>query len=179
MTGAAYSHPVLLARVPAGGKHFRLEPDAEQRRAIAAALGLVEVAALSAEIEVRPLAGESYAVRGALTATVVQTDVVTLDPMRQEVSEAIDLALEPAEGQRRDTPVRQVEMVSDDAEDRDVYENGRIDLGAILTEHLALLLDPYPRAPGVEFPGHVEDGSTADSAFAALAALKDVKEKGG
>ena len=38
-----------------------------------------------------------------------------------------------------------------------IYQNGRIDLGAIVAEHLALGLDPYPRTPGVDFPGHIED----------------------
>jgi uncharacterized metal-binding protein YceD (DUF177 family) len=52
---------------------------------------------------------------------------------------------------------------------------GRIDLGALVTEFLALSLDPYPRKPGVEF----EDAPTApddrleESPFAKLAALKD------
>jgi hypothetical protein len=55
----------------------------------------------------------------------------------------------------------------------DLYRNGRIDLGVIVSEHLALGLDPYPRAAETEFAGHVEDGSTSDpSPFAALARLK-------
>ena len=59
----------------------------------------------------------------------------------------------------------------------DVYRDGRIDLGAIVAEHLALGLDPYPRSPGVAFDGHIEDDPAADpSPFAALAALKSDKD---
>ena len=50
-------------------------------------------------------------------------------------------------------------------------ENGRIDLGAVTAEFLALGLDPYPRKPGVAFesgPGR----DPADSPFAALAKMK-------
>ena len=170
------SQPLTLeasvARIPPGGKHFRVETSEEERRAIAEALGIVEVAALTAEIEVRPVGAEAFAVRGELNATIVQTDVVTLEPVRQEVREAIDLTLQPAEddssARKRATP-----EPAPEAEDRDVYRKGRIDLGAIVTEHLALGLDPYPKAPGSEFPGHVESApEPRDSPFAALAPLK-------
>ena len=52
-------------------------------------------------------------------------------------------------------------------------ESGEIDLGAIAVEHLALGLDPYPRARGRRVPGHIEDeAGPADSPFAALERLK-------
>ena len=38
-----------------------------------------------------------FSVRGWLTAIVVQTDVVTLEPVRQEVAEEIEVMLMPAE----------------------------------------------------------------------------------
>jgi hypothetical protein len=53
-----------------------------------------------------------------------------------------------------------------------VYYDGRIDLGAIAAEHLALGLDPYPRAPGAEFADHIEDAARETSPFAALGLLK-------
>ena len=49
--------------------------------------------------------------------------------------------------------------------------NGRIDLGAVTAEFLALGLDPYPRKPGVAYePAPERD--PADSPFAALAKMK-------
>ena len=94
MSGAVLASAVPIARIPAGGKHFRVEAErggAPRHRG--EALGIVEVAELTAELDVRPVGAEAFAVRGALTASVVQTDVVTLEPVRQEVSEAIDLTL--------------------------------------------------------------------------------------
>ncbi len=41
----------------------------------------------------------------------------------------------------------------------DPIVNGRIDLGQLAAEFLALGLDPYPRKPGVEFAPVVEDGA--------------------
>jgi uncharacterized protein DUF177 involved in 23S rRNA accumulation len=164
-------------QVPTGGKHVRIEPNDAQRRGIAQSLGIVDVDALTAELDVRPLGAEAFSVRGALTASVVQTDVITLDPVRQEVSETIDLTLVPAVD---DSPARKrgaEQPDAADADERDVYRGGRIDLGTIVFEHLSLGLDPYPRSPDVEFSGHIEDDpATAPSAFAALASLKRDKD---
>ena len=91
--------------------------------------------------------------RGTLTASVVQTDVVTLEPVRQEVSEAIDLTLVPAEDDSLARSEGRSRSEVEDADERDVYRGGRIDLGAIVLEHLALGLDPYPRSPGVGVSG--------------------------
>jgi uncharacterized metal-binding protein YceD (DUF177 family) len=172
-----FSTLLPVHQVPAGGKHVRIEPDEGQRRAIAEALEIGGVEALTADLDVRPMGAEAFSVRGELTAAVVQNDVVTLDPVRQDVSESIDLTLVPAadDSSHRKQKVETIE--TDDQDERDVYRNGRIDLGAIVFEHLALGLDPYPRAPDAEFSGHIEDdAAAAPSAFAALASLKRDKD---
>lgn len=172
-----FSVVLPVHQIPAGGKHVRIEPDEAQRRAIAEALEIVGVEALTAEIDVKPLGAEAFSVLGELSAGVVQNDVVTLDPVRQDVRESIDLTLVPAadDSSRRKQRVETIEV--DDQDERDAYRNGRIDLGAIVFEHLALCLDPYPRSPDVEFSGHIEDDpATAPSAFAALASLKRGKD---
>jgi uncharacterized metal-binding protein YceD (DUF177 family) len=115
----------------------------------------------------------SFSVRGTLAASVVQTDVVTLEPIAQDVAEEIDVTLMRAEGPAPRPRRPEILVDAVEADGPDLYRNGRIDLGAIVGEHLALGLDPYPRAPGVDFPGHVEDDPEADpSPFAALANLK-------
>jgi uncharacterized metal-binding protein YceD (DUF177 family) len=169
MKGESFSFSVPVARIASGGKHFSIAPDAGERSAIAETLGIVEVSSLIAEVHVRPVGAEAFAVKGALAAAVVQTDVVTLEPVQQEVSEEIDLMLLPADDIRPKRDAAEQEAV----DDRDVYRGGKIDLGAIVVEHLALGLDPYPRSPGVEFPGHIESVEEPESSpFAALANFK-------
>jgi hypothetical protein len=172
MTSGSLSLSVRADEIPAGGRHFRVEANAAERVALAQDLGIPEVAALTAQLEVRPLGAGAYSVRGTLAAAVVQTDVVTLEPVPQTVSEAIDLTLVAAEGVAGVAPSGPAE-----SDVPDVFHGGRIALGALAREHLALGLDPYPRAPGVEFPGHIEDDSAADaSPLAALAKLKKAEE---
>ena len=174
MSAEPFSHPVLVADIPAGGRHYRLSADADERSAVAELLGIPSVESLMAEIEVRPVAGHAYSIRGTLAASVVQTDVVTLDPVSQEVAETIDVTLIPANPPSSRRKSTEVLVDAGDEDTPDVFHNGRIDLGVIVREHLALGLDPYPRAPGVDFPGHVEDDPQADpSPFAVLAKLSE------
>jgi Large ribosomal RNA subunit accumulation protein YceD len=169
MSGAGFSHIVRVERLPPRGKHFRIQAGEGERKTIAEALGIVAVDALAAELDVRPLA-VGVGIRGRLEAAVVQTDVVTLEPVHQKVTEEIDVTLTPAEGEG----VCNRRFAEDEPEvERDVFHGGEIDLGALAVEHLALGLDPYPRAAGVEFSGHIEDDSAEDtSPFAVLERLK-------
>ena len=167
-----------VQQVPAGGKHVRVAADETQRHAIAEALQIEGVDALTAELVVKPVGAEAYSARGELVASVVQTDVVTLDPIRQEVTEPIDLTLVPEATDSARGKLAAPLIENEETDERDVYRNGRIDIGAIVFEHLALALDPYPRAANTEFSGHIEDDpATAPSAFAALAALKRNKDQ--
>lgn len=176
MSGEPFSFPVPVARIPTGGKQFRIEASEEERRAVAARLEIVAVTGLTAELNVRPVGAEAFAVRGEVSASVVQTDVVTLEPVGQKVHEAVDLTLFPAEGDSRKKEFSNP-AGSETAEDRDIYRNDRIDLGTIAVEHLALGLDPYPRSQGVEFPGHIEaKPEDKSSPFATLAKLKRERE---
>ena len=66
-------------------------------------------------------------------------------------------------------------MVLDGADAPDPIVDGKIDLGALAAEFLALGLDPYPRKPGAEFAPPAAD-EPPDSPFDALA---KIAKKGG
>src|SRR5687767_2539043 len=97
MSPEPFSYKIAASEVPQAGRRYNVEADDEARRRLAGALGIPEVSALTAELEVKPMRGGAFAVRGSLSASVVQTDVVTLDPVAQDVSENIDLTLVAAE----------------------------------------------------------------------------------
>jgi hypothetical protein len=173
MSAEPFSYPVLAADIPADGRRFRIDADAQQRSRLAAALQIPAVDALQAELVVGPVLGGAYAVRGTLRASVMQTDVVSLDPVSQEIVEDINVTLMRAEDAGPSQREKSEPIDAAESEGPDLFHHGRIDLGAIIREHLALGLDPYPRAPGSEFPGHIEDDPGADqSPFAVLGALK-------
>jgi hypothetical protein len=174
MTAGSLSLSVRAGEVPAGGRRFHLKANEKERLGLAEELGIPEVTELAAAFEVRRLSGGMFAVQGTLAASVVQTDIVTLEPVHLAVNETIELTLAPAEDASAKPAAALKEQESDGP---DLFHGGRIELGAIAREHLALGLDPYPRAAGVEFAGHVEDDSAAEaSPFAALVELRKDEE---
>jgi uncharacterized metal-binding protein YceD (DUF177 family) len=168
MTTRPLRRLVAATDIPIAGRHFSLAADASERARLAEALGIVAIDRLVGEFDLKPRAGGAVAVVGEVQAEVVQACVVTLDPVGQSVREELELLLVPAEGVHAGGGATVENGIA-----ADTFENGRIDLGAIAAEHLALGLDPYPRKPGVEFEGHTEsEGEGERSPFAGLAALK-------
>ena len=155
----------------------RIEAKPEERTALARRLGLVDLAALGAELTLTRLAGGFVRVEGRLSATVTQTCVVTLDPFEATVGEDFTAVFAP--------PDRMPEgdvLVDPEADVPEPLDGTRIDLGELVAQHLSLALDPYPKAPGVAFDGasagEDEGGGSADptseparNPFAALAKL--------
>jgi uncharacterized metal-binding protein YceD (DUF177 family) len=162
----AWSHPLTVGDLPEEGAALKLVPNEQERAALARHVGVLAVPALSADLRVRPDGKGGVAIEGDLSATVRQTCVVSLEPFDNAVSEHIDLRF-LADG----TASALAEDADREGDPADTIRGGVIDLGALVTEFLALGVDPYPRRPGVAFapPEPTEEGA---SAFAALAKLK-------
>ena len=167
-----FSLSVAVRDIGRKGRTVKLEADAGQRAALAEALDVAAIEQLGGEFNLDMVSGSSVHLRGRFEADVIQTCVVSLEPVRQHIEESVSLTLLPAETADR-RPDASVLIDPMDEDDRDTYSSGRIDLGVIVSEQLALLLDPYPRAPGVEFEA-AENGEVEkrDSPFAALERLK-------
>jgi uncharacterized metal-binding protein YceD (DUF177 family) len=126
---------------------------------------------LRASFDVAPHGKGGLHVHGTVAATVVQTCVVTLDPLETQAEEEIDLTFAAAPAHRGE----EAKGVAHDTADPDGPEplvGNTVDLGAIASEYLVLGIDPYPRKPGVVFEAPQTPDDPADHPFAALAALK-------
>jgi len=166
-----WSIPVGIDDVPPDGRDYPFAAGEGERAAIAQALGLVAVPRLDARLNVRRIAGDGLRVTGEVSATVVQTCVVTLDPVENEVDEAVDISFLPSADVDPDDADADAEADPEAPDPPDPLVNGRIDLAALAVEFLQLGLDPYPRKPGVEFQPPA-DGDQVESPFAVLASLK-------
>ncbi len=146
-----------------------VEAKAEECAALASRFGIVGIDRLAAHLtvhEVKP--GRAYRVRGTLEADVTQACVVSLEPVLQHVSEQLDCLFAADDGADGDEV-----LVDAEAEDIEPLAEGRIDLGELVAQQLALGLDPFPRAQGVALDaGAGGQGDAADGPFAALAQLK-------
>ncbi len=169
--GQPWSFPVPLAEIPSTGRHIELTADAATCQAVAKAVGVVAVPRLQAVFDLAPLAGDGVKVSGSVSATVEQNCVVTLEPLRNEIEEPVDLILvEPGA-----MPPPRAALDIDVAEEKDapdVLHDRAVDLGAIATEFLLLGIDPYPRKADAAFEAPREADDPAAHPFAILAALK-------
>jgi uncharacterized metal-binding protein YceD (DUF177 family) len=160
-----FSRPLQVDRVPKLGSTEKLAAEPAELLALAKRLKIPALHALTAEIRATPWRGGGMKLEGHITADLEQVSVISLEPFRETVS--VPLA-------RYFLPHGAV-VDNEQEDDADPIENGWIDLGEVVTETLALDMDPYPRRPGEAFPGHVEDdgvAAKAPSPFAALAAKK-------
>jgi hypothetical protein len=172
--GLPLSRPVGVLELPGRGLEVSVEPDARERSAVAAALGLVAVDSLAGRFRlVRN--GRIVHVTGHVSADVQQTCVVTLDAFPSHVEEPVDVRFgEDAEPRSHEVE----ELTAQDLDAPEPLVGGVVDLGALTTEFLALGLDPYPRKPGVSF-AYEDPAGKEPSPFAALSALKGTAGEGG
>ncbi|MDI4664362.1 DUF177 domain-containing protein [Xanthobacter autotrophicus] len=167
MTDLPYSHPFSVTDLPPGGFDLELNPDAATCAALARHAGVLAVEQLVARLHLAPEGAAGVHVTGRLTATVRQTCGVTLEPFDAPLSEGIDVHFVPA-GTFRPADTDE----ENEIDPPDEIQDGHIDAGALVSEFLALGVDPYPRKPGAVFEPPAEDVAAA-SPFAALARLKD------
>jgi hypothetical protein len=175
MTGQAeFPRPVGVGEVfRKGGLSLTLEATPAEREAIARRLGLVALSTLRAELSLAPWQ-DGLMVRGALTADLSQSCVVTLEPVPAHLAEPVEARYLP--GADAGLLTQDETLADPDAPDppEPLPAGGTLDLGELIIQHLAVALDPYPRKPGVAFTPPAED-LQALGPFAKLSALKRPK----
>jgi uncharacterized protein len=162
------NHSLRVADVPPSGLDLRLVATPEERAALARANGLPDLAAIEADLRIERSASGGLRVTGRLRAEVTYACVVTLEPFPGRLDEAVAIRFEPPAA-RAEAEV-DVDPAGDDPPEP--LADGRAQFGSVLAEHVAVALDPYPRAPGAVFepPDPPSDGRQGP--FARLSALK-------
>ena len=166
-----WSAAVRLDEIGETGRHMELEASEATRAALAKPAGVDAVERAVATFDLTRRGRDGLRVSGAVRATVRQTCVVTLEPLVNEIEEAIDVEFVPAVHVPGASPQTEVELTQA-AEEREPLIDGAIDLGMLAAEFLILGIDPYPRKPGAAFEAPQAGSDDAARPFAALAALK-------
>lgn len=166
-----WSVVVRLAELNRGSVERRLDAEAPTRERIAKLLELVALDRLDATVSLTPWL-DGAVIRGRWSGRVVQTCSVSAEDFASELEGDFEVRCVPPTSPMATGGEAAGEIVVDpDTEDPpDVLEDDAVDVAGYVVEHLALELDPFPRAPGVEFePPPAEPEPTP---FAKLAALK-------
>jgi hypothetical protein len=172
---------------------YIVEPTPEEMIGLARLLRIPNVLSLKGSFRVARL-GPFVNVTGKVRGRVSQTCVVTLEDFESDIEEDVDVrfapeprkAPEPRPGARMSRKRAEAQEAAKaappptfdeegDEDPPDLIVDGRIDLGALAGEFLALGLDPYPRKPDAAFDlGEPEPDR--DSPFAALSGLGKPKD---
>jgi uncharacterized metal-binding protein YceD (DUF177 family) len=171
-----FSRPVEVDQVGAEGVSLEIEADPAEREALARRFGLIRLDRLHASATVSPVSRKLFRVEASFEAEVVQTCVVTLDPVPARVSERFSALF--GEG----GPGLAALALSEEEDQPEPIEGGAIDLGETVAQHLALSLDPYPRKPGASIPAEYAadtqgEGQGRVKPFAGLGLLKPRRER--
>jgi hypothetical protein len=171
VAAAPWRIPVAVEDIDVeSGRHFDLVADVATRAAVAKLAGLRELPRLQARFDVTRRGAGGLHVAGLVSATVGQNCVVTLEPLANEIEEAISLDFAPRQAAAPEPGQTDGELRAIKWGDPEPLIGGVIDLGALATEFLILGLDPYPRKAGAVFEPPV-DRKPEESPFAALAKL--------
>jgi uncharacterized metal-binding protein YceD (DUF177 family) len=172
------------ASIPAAGIERRITASDAERAALAEACGLIEVRSLAAAATLGRGQGNTVAVDGRVRAEIVQTCVVSLEPVVQAIDKPFQVRFAPPDARPRPATRKAASEVVVDPTAPDppeILDPAGIDLGAIVEEHFVLAIDPYPRAANARLPGEPGDpvAPGEDSPFAVLASLKQDRGRAG
>lgn len=164
MSGVEFARPVALDQITERARVLEVSANEAERKALAERLDLIALKNLEATVRLSR-SGIFYRIEADWQADVVQTCVVTLEPIESHLSEHLVERYGPTDRQATEIDL---DPETDDVEE---IEGGVIDVGEAVAQALSLALDPYPRKPGVTaaIPEEKEGGQ---GPFAALSKLK-------
>jgi hypothetical protein len=167
--GPPWSIRVPLGDLRRGPVTLDLKPGADVERAIAQGLKLVDLKNFSARVRLSPWL-DGVELRGDWSAVVTQICGVSLDPFDTPLAGVFEVRLAPPGSPLLAPPEPEVEIDLEADDPPDVLLPEGVDVAAYVVEHLALEIDPFPRAPGAAFtPPPAE---APPSPFAVLARLQ-------
>lgn len=154
--------------------HKSITAKPEECKALAERFEILELSNLTADLTLkRRMAGHMVQVTGKFTVDVVQECVVTLDPVSDHIESEFEAFLTDI---RPPVPLAGEVEVVPEKDAPEFVENGIIDTGELVAQHIALELDPYPRIEGASHDITDEemppDEEKTHRPFEALAKLK-------
>lgn len=178
----------------APGESFSFAAGDDERKALAKRFDLLSLDSLEADVVATRFVSEGRkhkAVSGVrlrvkFSADVIQSCVVTLEPVAAHIAQGFEVDYLPEGAEQLNTEFLDGEAVEigdgevivdvDEIDPPEVLRGDEIDVGEVIAENLSLALDPYPRAVGAEVEadqaGAGDEEISADNPFAVLKELK-------
>lgn len=167
-----FFRPVSVEDIGPDGLDRKIEANAEERERLRERLGLLSLEFLIAELRMAVVpSGISIKISGRYKARYSQECVISLETVESDLDEFLESEFGPAADEI------DVSLTLDEPEPVEPLVDGRIDLGELVVQHLAMALDPYPRKAGAKTPEFNQlsdeyDNNSKESPFSVLATLR-------
>lgn len=163
------THIQDLVRISAAGDEVAITAGRDELAQLARWAEVGAVTRFEGRVALRKLSQSRFAYDADLSADVVQSCVVTLEPVHSRIARHVSRTLLLTSAPDRSETIT---LAPGDNDSPDEIESTRYDLAVPLLEEFALAIDPYPRAPGVAFETPVSGRAPEESPFAVLKRLK-------
>lgn len=186
-----FSRLFEVEKISEDGETVKLKALKNECAALAKRFKVQELKYLKAEFDLVKKSNGKVHMEGYFTANIVQSCVVTLEPVTNHVKGELDVVFcDEAEIARRDKELAKefvdddgvVSIASFDKSEIEPIVGGVIDLGEVIAQHLMMGIDPYPRKEGAVFTDVTPNKhagefglTTSENPFAVLASLKDTE----
>jgi hypothetical protein len=184
-----WPHKIETAVINHVPKQVSFSASEQERKDLARRLQVNAVESAEAQMTLQRDRGSYYIhVTGSVKALIRQSCVVTLELLRNEISDEFEawytdqpdvVSLTKARREKEGKMDAEVPIM-DEHEDPEKVVDGHIDLGELAAQYLSLAINPYPHADGAEHEQAVDSimESSAAPRKNPFAALKDWKFKG-
>ena len=154
-----YSYLLPLDTIGVAEKRLTLSAGEAERAALAKRFELVSLDSFSAELVVRRIHGAPLVLaEGMFSADVVQSCVVTDEPVPAHIEEQVAIKFGPEENIDAE-----VEFDPNAEDPPEPFIGNAIELGEWLTQCLGISIDPYPRAAGVVLEYDASDSDVPET----------------
>ena len=165
-----FSYPLQIDELNQGEQNYKLKADKAQLETLKDILQVPAVHYFEADIKLKFQKKRGILdVNGQVCAGLGLISVISLEPFDKDYKTDFTLTFDT------NATYEQIRELDEDIETEipDIVIGGKIDLGDIAIEQLALVMEDYPRKQGEEFSPLIEDDTPLhENPFAALAKLK-------
>ena len=165
-----FSYPLKIEDINQGEQTYKLRANKAQLETLREILQIPVVNYFEADIKLTFQKKKGILdVSGEVRAGLTLISVISLDEFEKEYKSNFSLTYDT------NATYEQIREMDEDIEDDipDIVIDGKIDLGDIAIEQLALVMEDHPRKDGEEFTSVIEDDSPVrENPFAVLSKLK-------
>ena len=165
-----FSYPLKIEDINQGEQTYKLRANKAQLETLSEILQIPAVNYFEADIKLTFQKKKGILdVSGEVRAGLTLISVISLDEFNKDYKSNFSLTYDT------NATYEQIREMDEDIEDDipDIVIDGKIDLGDIAIEQLALVMEDHPRKDGEKFTSVIEDDSPVrENPFAVLSKLK-------